>query len=60
MKILAKYCIGCGYCYLVCKKEAIDRNPNMIMKILSEQCMDCTICRNYCPTGAIVSDGGKE
>ncbi len=60
MKILSKDCIGCGYCYLVCKNEAISRDLNMIMKISSEQCKDCIICQKYCPTGAIVSTEGKK
>lgn len=60
MKILSKDCIGCGYCFIVCKKAAISRELNMIMKISSEQCTDCIRCQTYCPTGAIVSTEGKK
>ena len=60
MEIFSKYCIGCGYCYLICKNEAVFRDINMLMKISSEHCNDCRTCQLYCPTGAIFSTGGKK
>lgn len=57
MEIISKYCIGCGYCYLICKNEAISSDNNRLMEISSEHCNNCTICQIYCPTGAIISTG---
>ena len=53
MEIISQYCIGCGYCYIVCPEEAISRDSEMRMKI-SHRCIECGNCKKYCPMGAII------
>ena len=53
-------CIDCGFCQIVCPKEAIKENPNNAHQegafqytIDQQKCIYCGICEIFCPVGAL-------
>ena len=53
MKVIVKAeCVGCAFCKIVCKFDAID----VLYKaeIDEERCVLCMRCINYCPVDALV------
>lgn len=45
-------CCGCGNCYHVCHKKAIELNENtegFIYPLVSDSCINCGACLNVCP-----------
>ena len=45
------HCVGCAYCMLVCKFEAIEAFGKA--KINEEKCVKCLKCVIYCPVKAV-------
>lgn len=47
-------CIGCSYCKLNCKFNAIVQTQfSNIMKIMPDICTNCGLCKDVCPVDAI-------
>ncbi len=44
-------CVGCAYCMLVCKFEAIEVLGRA--KVDESRCVKCLRCVDFCPVGAI-------
>lgn len=45
-------CVGCGNCYRVCSKKAIDFQPDkdgFLYPVLNQNCIDCGKCQSVCP-----------
>lgn len=51
MMAVAKYCVGCSFCMMVCPEGAISVKGNA--EIDPEICNECRKCKIYCPVGAI-------
>ncbi len=57
------YCANCGFCEIICPKNAIRFNPKVK---ITEDCSHCLLCLNTLDKGCLVADslkvplGGKE
>ena len=45
------FCVGCAYCLLVCRFEAIEVFGRA--RIDERRCVKCLKCVEFCPVGAI-------
>lgn len=44
-------CVGCGACYIACKKHAIDIRKEGLFRYpdVTSECVECGVCSNVCP-----------
>ena len=46
-------CTGCGGCYQICPRNAIEMKPDrkgfLYPQVLKEKCSECGLCKKVCP-----------
>jgi len=53
-----KYCVACGSCIKVCRKNAIKVEKGICAKVDSLNCVGCGLCKKICPASVINIEEG--
>ena len=52
LNVLDDLCVGCSYCLMACKDDALIVAG--LCEVIEDNCTDCLRCLLWCPTGALV------
>ena len=52
LQVLDQLCVGCSYCLMACKDDALIVEG--LCEVIQDNCTDCLRCLLWCPTGALV------